>query len=126
MSEARKLTRRDALVGAAAAAAATAVGSGRPSGAVARPAPPGGAWRHGGALAQRGLDVAATAGRNKEARFGLMFKRLDAFAPPDDALVALAWRMRIPVGLRRREAIRSPIRASPPASRPSGSSSTTT
>jgi hypothetical protein len=99
MSDARKLTRRDALVGAAAVAAASAVGSGRPSGAVAAPpAPPGGAWRHGGALAQRGIDVAATAGRNTEGRFGLMFKRLDAFSPSDDALVGLARHMTDPGG----------------------------
>ncbi len=38
----------------------------------------------------RGSDIAVRAGRDKEARFGLMFKRLPAFSPPDALLTALA------------------------------------
>jgi hypothetical protein len=60
---------------------------GRPS-----PAQPAGAAdppfvpRHGGVL--RGLDL-PTVDRAAEGRFGLMFKRLPAFAPPDELLTAL-------------------------------------
>jgi hypothetical protein len=39
---------------------------------------------------QRGLDIAVKAGRDKEARFGLMFKKLPAFSPSDTLLTALA------------------------------------
>ncbi len=59
-----------------------------------------GSWRHGGGLAQRGVDVAATVGRDREGRFGLMFKKLDGFAPFDQALSDLAARMTIPEGRR--------------------------
>ncbi|SHN71286.1 Animal haem peroxidase [Geodermatophilus obscurus] len=38
----------------------------------------------------RGSDIAVRAGRDAEARFGLMFKKLPAFAPPDALLTALA------------------------------------
>jgi Animal haem peroxidase len=38
----------------------------------------------------RGSDIAVAAGRTKEGRFGVMFKSLPAFAPPDDLLVSLA------------------------------------
>ena len=44
------------------------------------------AARGGHAAALRGLDIAST-GRDKEARFGLMFKKAPAFAP-DDALLS--------------------------------------
>jgi hypothetical protein len=53
----------------------------------------GAAWRHGGGLAQRGVEIASAAGREAEGRFGLMFKRLPVYAPPDEALIALAGRM---------------------------------
>ena len=38
----------------------------------------------------RGSDIAVRAGRDKEARFGVMFKGLPAFSPPDALLTALA------------------------------------
>jgi Animal haem peroxidase len=38
----------------------------------------------------RGADIAVAGGRDKEARFGLMFKQLKPFAPPDSLLVSLA------------------------------------
>ena len=41
----------------------------------------------------RGLNVAAQLGRDKEARFGLMFKTLPAYTPSDTLLKALAARM---------------------------------
>jgi len=41
----------------------------------------------------RGSDIAVRSGRDKEARFGVMFKRLPAFSPPDALLTALAVRM---------------------------------
>jgi Animal haem peroxidase len=41
----------------------------------------------------RGYDIALRAGRDKEARFGVMFKRLPAFNPPDALLSALAVKM---------------------------------
>ena len=41
----------------------------------------------------RGYDIALRAGRDKEARFGVMFKRLPAFNPPDALLTALAVKM---------------------------------
>lgn len=43
---------------------------------------------HGQAL--RGLDIAARYGRDREARFGLMFKTLPAFSPTDKQLKELA------------------------------------
>jgi hypothetical protein len=46
-------------------------------------------WKH--AVGDpRGIDIAITTGRNAEARYGLMFKSLPAFSPPDDLLTALA------------------------------------
>jgi hypothetical protein len=53
--------------------------------AAAKRAPKG---THGQAL--RGIDIAVKAGRDKEARFGLMFKKLPAYSPPDSLLKALA------------------------------------
>jgi hypothetical protein len=41
----------------------------------------------------RGYDIALRAGRNAEARFGVMFKKLPAFNPPDALLSALAVKM---------------------------------
>ncbi|TFV63390.1 peroxidase [Geodermatophilus sp. DF01-2] len=41
----------------------------------------------------RGSDIAVRAGRDREARFGVMFKRLPAFSPPDALLTALALQM---------------------------------
>ncbi len=95
----RGLTRRDALVGAGALAATVATGGpvAPPAAAAATRAAAGpGPWRHGGALAQRGVDIATAAGREREGRFGLMFKELPPFTPPDEALSALAARMTDP------------------------------
>ncbi len=41
----------------------------------------------------RGSDIAMKLGRDREARFGLMFKRLPAYNPPDALLTALAAKM---------------------------------
>ena len=38
----------------------------------------------------RGSDIAVRAGRDKEARFGVMFKKLPAFSPPDAQPIARA------------------------------------
>ena len=46
-----------------------------------------------GTGAPRGSDIAVTAGRTKEGRFGVMFKKLPAFAPSDDLLADLAQQM---------------------------------
>ncbi|MGA8996118.1 MAG: heme peroxidase family protein, partial [Nocardioidaceae bacterium] len=46
----------------------------------------------------RGIDIAVTSGRNAEARYGLMFKKLPAFAPDDTLLTALAEEMVDPSG----------------------------
>ncbi|MFF0990102.1 peroxidase family protein [Kocuria nitroreducens] len=46
-----------------------------------------------GVGAPRGADIAITAGRTKEGRFGVMFKKLPAFAPDDDLLADLAQQM---------------------------------
>jgi len=44
----------------------------------------------------RGSDIAVTTGRGAEARFGLMFKKLPAYAPADGLLLDLADQMRDP------------------------------
>ena len=41
----------------------------------------------------RGSDIALRFGRDREARFGVMFKRLPAYNPPDALLTALAVKM---------------------------------
>ena len=41
----------------------------------------------------RGSDIVLRSGRDREARFGTMFKRLQAFNPPDALLTALALKM---------------------------------
>jgi hypothetical protein len=80
---------------AVAGLAATPVSVGAPSAAAATvgqhavpvAGPP--VWKH--AVGDpRGIDIAITTGRNAEARFGVMFKSLPAFSPPDDLLTALA------------------------------------
>jgi hypothetical protein len=89
------LTRRQVLAGATAVAGAAVIG--RPAvsrGAAATSATAAeAAWQHGGALAQRGVDIASAVGRGAEGRFGLMFKKPPAYAPADDALVSLARQM---------------------------------
>jgi hypothetical protein len=44
----------------------------------------------------RGSDIAVTKGRSAEARFGLMFKTLPAYSPPDRLLIELARTMEDP------------------------------
>lgn len=103
------MTRRGVLAAAAGGVAAVTVGAGAVGkeavGAVTVPAATDahaaaaspGAWRHG-VTEQRGIDIAVTAGREQEGRFGVMFKKEAAFAPPDDLLVELAEQMREPTG----------------------------
>jgi hypothetical protein len=56
-----------------------------------------GTWQHA-IGAPRGSDIAVTVGRDQEARFGLLFKKLPAFQPPDDLLTTLALSMTDPRG----------------------------
>jgi len=49
---------------------------------------------HGAPL--RGLEIVVKKGRNAEGRFGLMFKNLPAFEPPDDLLASLAKKLTDP------------------------------
>jgi hypothetical protein len=49
-------------------------------------------WKHATGEV-RGSDVAVAVGRGKEGRFGVMFKDLDGFAPPDQLLKSLAGQM---------------------------------
>jgi hypothetical protein len=97
-----KLSRRGVLAGLTALALTPVVGgvslsggSGGPAVSVAAAAAPKKrrALRASHAADQRGLDIAVKGGRDKEARFGLMFKKLPAFAPPDALLTALALQM---------------------------------
>jgi hypothetical protein len=54
-------------------------------------------WKH--AVGDpRGSDIVLTSGRYKEARFGVMFKKLDGFSPPDALLRDLAAQMGEPAG----------------------------
>src|SRR3954447_743331 len=91
------ISRRGVLAGAAVIAS----GSGllRPTAARAAPSVAAGAasaadtpWRHAGGD-PRGSDIAVSVGRAREGRFGVMFKKLDSFAPTDDLLTSLAARM---------------------------------
>ncbi|MBJ7450707.1 MAG: hypothetical protein JHC71_01330 [Blastococcus sp.] len=66
----------------------------RPPAVPAAPRRPARAVRGAHAVGNpRGSDIAVRAGRDKEARFGVMFKRLPAFSPPDALLLALAAQM---------------------------------
>jgi len=89
------ISRRGVLTGLGAFAGAQLV---RPELAFgARPTTPttaaaDGAWRH--AVGDpRGSAVAVRVGRSQEGRFGVMFKKLDAYSPPDNLLRALAAQM---------------------------------
>jgi hypothetical protein len=82
----RHFSRRKLFAGAAAVSAGAVVGSQLPT--VAHAAPEGGL--HGGEL--RGMYLTSK-NRLAEGRFGLMFKRLPAFAPPETALDDLAGTM---------------------------------
>ncbi|HYP45697.1 MAG TPA: heme peroxidase family protein [Propionibacteriaceae bacterium] len=76
------------IVGLAASRLVTGVGAPAVAFAAKRRARKG---AHGAAL--RGLDIAAKTGRDKEARFGLMFKKLAPYEPSDKLLKGLAERM---------------------------------
>jgi hypothetical protein len=54
-------------------------------------------WGHAAGVL-RGSDIAVRAGRDKEGRFGVMFKNADGFAPPDALLKSLAGEMGEPAG----------------------------
>ncbi|GAA1828852.1 heme peroxidase family protein [Microlunatus capsulatus] len=84
--------RRTVLAAAAAGLLAGGLRSG-PLGAVRAAAAVRRARRgtHGQGL--RGLDIATRVGRDREARFGLMFKKLPAYSPSDALLRTLARRM---------------------------------
>jgi hypothetical protein len=92
------ITRRGVVGGAGVVAAAVGgrfffapgdAAAGEAASATAAPARP---WQH--AVGDpRGSDIAVTAGRQKEARFGVMFKKLDGFSPPDQLLKDLAAQM---------------------------------
>nr|AHE14777.1 putative heme peroxidase [uncultured bacterium] len=72
---------------------------GAAAGSTATAGPP---WRH--AVGDpRGSDIAVAVGRAREGRFGVMFKKLDGFAPPDDLLTALAARMGEPTSTNPRD-----------------------
>jgi hypothetical protein len=89
----RSLGRRGFMKAAAAGAAAPVVVpaiAGHAAGAAPR-----GAWQHA-IGAPRGSDIAVTVGRAQEGRFGLLFKKLPAYQPPDDLLGSLARSMADP------------------------------
>ncbi|GIF44067.1 peroxidase family protein [Actinoplanes xinjiangensis] len=96
------IERRTLLAGTAAVAATVgttaAAGIATPAQAAATPAhaaAPGAVpvdWKHAVA-ANRGSEIAVKAGRDKEGRFGIMFKQADAYQPPDDLLRSLAVQM---------------------------------
>jgi hypothetical protein len=89
-----RFSRRAMLAGLTSLAAAPLLGTGTAMAAPARtPAKPARARAARGSHAvgnPRGSDIAVRAGRNVEARFGLMFKSLEPFSPPDALLIALA------------------------------------
>src|SRR5215218_7248873 len=82
----RHFSRRKFIAGAAGLSAGAVVGGQMPT--VAHAAPEGGL--HGAEL--RGMYLTSK-NRLAEGRFGLMFKRLPAFAPSDDLLTGLAQSM---------------------------------
>lgn len=87
------ISRRGMLTGIGALAGAQLI---RPEPAFgARPttnAAADGAWKH--AVGDpRGSAIAVKVGRSQEGRFGVMFKKLDAYSPPDSLLRALAGQM---------------------------------
>jgi len=100
-----RLTRRGVVGGAGALAAAVGgraffaprdAAAGQ-TGAAAPPNAPEKPWRH--AVGDpRGSDIVLTSGKYKEARFGVMFKQLDRFSPPDGLLSELAAQMGEPAG----------------------------
>ena len=81
----RPFSRRTLIGGAAALSAGAMVGSRLPAPSVAHAAETGGL--HGAQL--RGMFLTSK-NRLAEGRFGTMFKRLPAYAPPDNLLTGLA------------------------------------
>jgi hypothetical protein len=88
-----RLGRRGFFMAAAAGAAAPVVVSA--ASAQAAPAALPGAWQHA-IGAPRGSDIAVNVGRAQEGRFGLLFKNLPAYQPPDELLASLARSMADP------------------------------
>jgi hypothetical protein len=88
------MSRRQALAWIGATLAGAVLG--RPGAASAAPKPDkpsaGLPVQHGAPL--RGMDIVKK-GRSLEGRFGLMFKKLPAFEPPDELLIGLASRSRM-------------------------------
>jgi hypothetical protein len=94
--------RRALLGGATGVVAASVCGAAPAAGAAVAPqtamAPEAARrWTHAAGVL-RGSDIAVRAGRDKEGRFGVMFKNADGFAPPDELLTALAAQMGEPAG----------------------------
>ncbi|MBO3743444.1 peroxidase family protein [Actinoplanes flavus] len=91
------IDRRTLLAGTAAVAATVSTTGIAAAAAPAHAAAPGAPaaradWKHGGA-GTRGSEIAVKAGRDKEGRFGIMFKNTEAYAPPEDLLRSLAAQM---------------------------------
>ncbi|GGN06043.1 hypothetical protein FHR83_001493 [Actinoplanes campanulatus] len=90
------IDRRTLLAGTAAGAVAATVGTTgvAATAAAAAPGAPGAPndWKHASA-GTRGSEIAVKAGRDKEGRFGIMFKNTEAYAPPEDLLRSLAAQM---------------------------------
>ncbi|MDI6102597.1 heme peroxidase family protein [Actinoplanes sp. NEAU-A12] len=91
------IDRRTLIAGTAAVAATVtttgAAGLTTPAHAAAPDAPRAPAdWKHA-AAGNRGSEIAVKAGRDKEGRFGVMFKNADAYQPPEDLLRSLAAQM---------------------------------
>ncbi|MFI7583861.1 heme peroxidase family protein [Kocuria sp. M1N1S27] len=90
------LSRRGVLAGLAAGLVALPAVDVPVHAAPRRPAPAGAVLSGGGGHGSahlRGADIAVTAGRRKEGRFGVMFPKLSGFAPEDALLEDLAHRM---------------------------------
>ncbi|GIE83140.1 myeloperoxidase [Actinoplanes philippinensis] len=88
------IERRTLLAGTAAVAATVGTagaGIATPAHAAPDAAAPAD-WKHAVA-GNRGSDIAVKAGRDKEGRFGVMFKQADAYQPPERLLKSLAAQM---------------------------------
>jgi hypothetical protein len=90
------IDRRRLLAGTAAVAATVGTAAGAlacPAHAAAgAPADAPADWKHAVA-GNRGSEIAVKAGRDKEGRFGIMFKNAEAYEPPEDLLKSLAAQM---------------------------------
>ncbi|MFI7493785.1 heme peroxidase family protein [Kocuria sp. M4R2S49] len=96
MTSAPGLSRRGVLAGLAAGLVALPAVDAPAHAAPRKPASAGAVLSGGGghgAAHLRGVDVAVTAGRRTEGRFGVMFPKLSGFAPDDALLEHLAHRM---------------------------------